>query len=211
MKIVAFVPIKLKSERLKSKNILDVNGKPLAWHIFNTLLQVTEIDEIYVFCSNEEILNYIPKGIKFLKRDEILDGNLVKGEDIYKSFTSMIDADVYVLAHTTSPFLKAKSISNSLNNILEGNFDSAFSAKKEQTFAWYNGKPLNYELNNIPRTQDITPIFIETSGFYAFKKNVWKVEHRRIGENPYIQEVDYLESIDIDEPEDYEFVKSLEK
>ena len=104
--------------------------------------------------------------------------NMVKGNEIYQSFINIIDSDIYILAHTTSPFLTHKSVENALTHVLSENYDSALSVQKKQTFIWYKGDTLNYESNDIPRTQDIEPIYIETSGFYIFKKNslfrTWK-------------------------------------
>lgn len=209
MKTVAFVPIKLNSQRLPHKNILPIAGHPLCWHLCNTLLQVEEIDEVYVYCSDEDVINYIPEGIIFKKRDKKLDGDLVKGFDIYRSFISEVDADVYVLAHTTSPFIKAESVRNALSHILSGENDSAFSAERIQTFAWYKGKPVNYDLNDVPRTQDMEPIWVETSAFFMFKKDIFTLHNRRIGFNPFIQEVSGIESVDIDEKKDYDFACKL--
>ncbi|WP_280160495.1 cytidylyltransferase domain-containing protein [Priestia megaterium] len=211
MKTVAFVPIKLNSQRLPHKNILPFGDKPLCWHVINELINVKQIDEVYVYCSDEKIINYIPKEAKFLKRNPNLDGDLVKGFDIYKSFIDTVDADIYVLAHTTSPFLKSSTISSALLKMVESNYDSAFSAKKVQTFAWFNNKPINYDLNDIPRTQDIEPIYVETSGFFMFKQDVFTKHQRRIGFNPYIQEIDEYEAVDIDTKEDYEFALKLIK
>lgn len=208
-KVVAFVPIKLNSQRLSHKNILPILGKPLSWHIFKTLSVVPEIDEVYVYCSSEKICDYIPSDITLLKRDEKLDGDLVKGAEIYTAFMNEIDADIYILAHTTSPFMKPESIQHALQKILDAGHDSAFSAQKIQTFAWYNNKPINYKLDDVPRTQDMEPIFVETSGFYMFEKDLFLKEGRRIGHNPYIQEVNGIESIDIDTKEDYDFAVSL--
>lgn len=208
-KVVAFVPIKLNSQRLPNKNVLPMGGHPLCWHVFDSLLNIETIDETYVYCSDEKIKNYIPKQVTFLKRDSKLDGNLVKGLEIYDSFINEVDADIYILAHTTSPFIKSKTIESALKQMLKCGYDSAFSAEKIQTFAWYEGKPINYNLNDVPRTQDIEPIFVETSGFFMFEKEVFTKHGRRIGFNPYIQEVDSLEAVDIDTKEDYEFALRL--
>lgn len=204
-KVVALVPIKLNSQRLPHKNILPIGGKPLSYHILNSLKNIPNIDEVYVYCSNEKIKNYIPKDVTYLERDSYLDGDLIKGFDIYESFINKVDADIYILAHTTSPFLKSSTIENALDHVLEGEYDSAFSAQKIQTFAWYDGKPINYDINDVPRTQDMNPIYIETSGFFIFKKEIFTKYRRRIGFKPYIQVVDSMEAIDIDTKEDYDF------
>lgn len=209
MKIVAFVPIKLNSQRVKNKNLLPIAGHPLCWHILNTLLQVEKIDEVYVYCSDEKIKDYIPEGAIFLKRDVKLDGNLVKGFEIYNNFIEDVEADVYVLAHATSPFIKVETVDNALSHILSGECDSAFSAERIQTFAWYKSEPINYDLNDVPRTQDMEPIWVETSAFFMFEKEIFTKHHRRIGFKPYIQEVGQIEAVDIDEEKDYEFACKL--
>lgn len=209
MKTVAFIPIKLNSERLPHKNVLPIAGHPLCWHMTNSLLQVRDIDEVYVYCSDESITQYLPEKVIFKKRDKKLDGNIVKGFEIYRSFINEIDADIYILAHTTSPFVKIESIENALRHVQGGSHDSAFSAKRVQTFAWYQNNPINYDLNDIPRTQDMEPIWVETSGFYMFKKEIFMEYGRRIGFHPYIQEVSGMEAIDIDEKDDYEMAFKL--
>lgn len=209
MKTVAMVPIKLNSQRLPHKNILPIAGHPLCWHICNSLVHAKGVDEVYVYCSTPDVIQYLPEGAKFKQRPQWLDGELVKGFDIYRSFISEVDADVYVLAHTTSPFIKVSSVENALNHILSGENDSAFSAERIQTFAWYQGKPINYDLNDVPRTQDMEPIWVETSAFFMFKKEIFTVHNRRIGFSPYIQEVSGIEAIDIDEKKDYDLACKL--
>ena len=209
MKTAAFVPIKLNSQRVKGKNILPLGEHPVCWYIFNALLNAEGIDEVYCYCSDEKIIEYIPEQVIFLKRDPVLDGNLVKGFQIYKSFIEEVDADTYVLCHATSPFIKSETITRGIRAVKELGYDSAFSAKKEQTFAWYHGSPLNYDPNDVPRTQDIDPVFIETSAFFIFEKEIFTKYHRRIGFNPYICETDQIESVDIDEQDDYEFARKI--
>lgn len=211
MKTVAFIPIKLNSQRLQNKNILPLAGHPLCWHICNTLKQVRGIDDIYVYCSDNAVKKYIPEDISVILRPDWLDGDSVKGFDIYKEFINTIDADIYVLAHTTSPFITVSSCQNALDNILNGTHDSAFSAQRIQTFAWYQNKPINYNLNDVPRTQDMEPIWVETSAFFMFKKDIFTMHNRRIGFAPYIQEVSGIEAIDIDEKKDYELACLIAK
>ncbi|MCD8004061.1 MAG: acylneuraminate cytidylyltransferase family protein, partial [Oscillospiraceae bacterium] len=110
MKTIALVPIKLNSQRLPHKNILPIAGRPLCWHLLHTLLQVKGIDQVYVYCSDPAVQDYMPEGARFLQRDRWLDGDLVKGFDIYRSFISQVDADVYVLAHTTTPLIIGSSV-----------------------------------------------------------------------------------------------------
>ncbi len=209
MKVACFIPIKLDNQRLPGKNLLDLEGRPVCDYIFKTVAGIDEIDEKYVYCSDEAIIPYIPEGLEFFKRDARLDGYLVKGLDIIEAFVNDVDADVYVLTHATQPFTKAESIRNALAKVTSGEYDSAFSAVVLQDYMWYHGKPFNYDLADIVRTQDLDPIYMETGAFFIFKKEVFTELHRRIGENPYIYEIDQFEAVDIDTKEDFEFAKAV--
>ena len=111
MKVVAIVPMKLNNERLPNKNtkVFD-NGKPLCYYILNTLLKVNNIDEIYVYCSDEKIKSYLPNNIKYIKRSTELDKSSTTMNEVLKAFINEIDADIYVLTHTTAPFVKSTSL-----------------------------------------------------------------------------------------------------
>ena len=209
---IFFVPIKLNSERLPNKMLRKLGNKLLFQYIFYTLLEVKkEVQcKIYCFCSDERIKEFLPKGIIFLKRDKKLDRNETKGIEIYKSFVEIInDGDNYILCHATSPFIKKDSIIEGLNSILNKGYDSALSVSKIQTFCWYKNKPINYDLDNIVKTQDIKPVLWETSAFFMFKKKILIEKNRRIGDNPYFVETDRIESIDIDELQDFELAQKI--
>ena len=91
MKVVAFVPIRMNSKRVPRKNLKLLGDRPLLSYIFETLLQVRNIDRIYAYCSSEEIFPFLPSGIEFLKRDAILDGDNVLGKELYDSFCNLIN------------------------------------------------------------------------------------------------------------------------
>lgn len=204
MKVIAIVPIKFNSCRLPQKNIKSfTNGEPLCKYILRTLKKVQGIDEIYVYCSNPAISEYLPSEIKYCCRSDKLDLDSASMTDVLMAFAKDISADVYVMTHTTAPFVKASSIQQGLDAVLSGRYDSSFAAKRLQDFIWMDGKPLNYDLEHIPRTQDLKPYFLETGGFYIYTSVVINNLKSRIGRRPYIVEVGGIEGIDIDEQEDF--------
>ena len=204
MKTVAIVPMKLNNRRLPQKNTkCFTNGKPLCHYILSTLLKVKGIDEVYVYCSNPDIQEFIPEGVKYLRRSSSLDQDITKMNEVLRCFANEVSADIYVMTHTTAPFIKKESIEKGLEAVKSGKYDSSFAAKKLQDFLWKDGKPFNYELDNIARTQDSPLIYKETSGFYIYKNNIMSEFNRRIGDKPFIVEVGEIEGVDIDEAEDF--------
>lgn len=172
MKVAAFATIKMNSQRVPHKNIQPIGSRPLCYHIVHTALQIEKIDDVYVYCSDEAVIDYIPKEAKFLKREPWLDGDEIRAKDTYSAFLKDIDADIYIALCTTSPFIQKETLRNALDKVLIEDYDSAFTAKRMQTFAWYKGSPINYDVANVPRTQELEPVFVETSAFFIFKNTI---------------------------------------
>ena len=211
MKVVALIPIKLINVRLPGKNTMNLSGRPLCDYLFKTIAGIDEIDEKYVYCSDPAITDYIPQELKFLQRDSCLDAPDVKGIEIYKSFANAVEADVYILTHVTSPFLRASSLVAAIKKLRNEGYDSAFAAQEIKEFSWFNGEPLNYGFEDVVLTQDLKPVFVETSGFYMFKRDILLVHGRRIGFNPYMHIVDGYEAVDIDTKDDFNFAQVVVK
>ncbi|MBR7114784.1 MAG: acylneuraminate cytidylyltransferase family protein [Alistipes sp.] len=209
MRRVAFVPIRLNSQRVEGKNLRELGGRPLMAYLLESLVAARNIDKVYVYCSNPAIVEYLPEGVEWLQRDERLDQNTTLGEEIYDAFTREVEADIYILAHATSPFIRTATIEQAVRSVESGEYDSAFSAERVQTFAWWQGQPLNYSLQHVPRTQDLEPLYVETSAFFVFRAEVWREQHRRIGQKPYVAVTDRIESMDIDDPDDFLLAEAI--
>ena len=60
------------------------------------------------------------------------------------------------------------------------------------------------------RTQDLDPIYEENSNFYIFSRESFiKSNQNRIGLKPYLFPTDKIESIDIDDLNDFKIAESL--
>ena len=215
MKTVAFMPIKLNNERVPGKNLKEFSdGQLLISFMLRTMLEVKTdgfLDEVIVFCSKEEICNYLPEGVRWIKRPEFLDTQKAKSNDIIGEFLKTVEADIYVMCHATSPFIGKEHIEECIKAVQSGKYDSAFSGRKIQNFMWQDGKPLNFDRANYPRTQDLTPIFEELPTPYVFTKKVFEETGGRTGYTPFISDCSTVEAIDIDNPEDFRLAYEIHK
>lgn len=209
MRTVAIMPIKLNNERCPGKNIRNLGNKPLLQYELDNLKKTGLCDRIYVYCSDVAIKNYLPEEVIFLQRPTLLDLSTSNFTQIFSSFMEEVDSDIYVYAHATAPFVTAETMKQCIEAVQSGQNDSAFCAVKLQDYLWQDGEPLNFDAANIPRTQDLKPIYQETSGVYVFTKQVFQKYDRRVGKTPFIKEVTFKEAVDIDNPEDFELAESL--
>lgn len=209
MKIVAIMPIKLKNERCPGKNTRLLGEKPLLQYELDTLKETRLCDSINVFCSDDAVVPFLPENVRFIQRQKELDLPTSNFTQIFTCFMNAIDADIYVYAHATAPFISVETMKTCIEAVKSGEYDSAFCAVKLQDYLWKNGEPLNFDATNLPRTQDLEPIYQETSGVYVFTKEVFQHYKRRIGVKPFIKKVTFREAVDIDTPEDFDLAEIM--
>lgn len=204
MKISAFIPIKLNNERFPNKNLKRFDdGTPLIHLVQKTLLKVGLLDDIYIFCSDDSIQEYVLNGIKYLKRPKYLDESKTLANELVKEFVAAVPSDIYVMAHAPTPFVTVETYHKCIEKVKTGEYNSALAVKRLQKFMWFKGKPLNYDIRNIPRTQDMEPIFMEAISPYVFTNGVFEEFNGRVDEKPYMCECSDIEATDIDYPEEF--------
>lgn len=209
MYTVAIMPIKLKNERCPGKNTRILGAKALLQYELDSLKETGLCDSINVYCSDDAIVPFLPERVNFVQRPIFLDLPTSNFTQIFDNFMATVDADIYVYAHATAPFITVETMRQCIEAVKSGEFDSAFCAVKLQDYLWQDGEPLNFDASNLPRTQDLKPIYQETSGVYVFTKEVYQNYRRRIGKKPFIKEVSFKEAVDIDNPEDFELAEAL--
>tara|TARA_B100000900_G_scaffold415990_1_gene448357 strand:- start:25696 stop:26358 length:663 start_codon:yes stop_codon:yes gene_type:complete len=208
--------MKANSERVKGKNFKNFGGKPLFRWILDKLIEIDEIDKIVINTDAREILKAhgLEESSKIIIRDRKKEicGDLVSMNTIIDDDIQSIDSDIYMMTHTTNPLLEKKSIISAIkkykNSLLKNKADSLFTVTKLQERLYSkNGLPINHDPENLIRTQDLEPIYIENSNLYLFTKDSFKTTNARIGLNPITYLTDDFESTDIDTKSDWEFAE----
>lgn len=208
MKIVAIIPIKKNSKRVKGKNFRKINGKPLYKFLLEKLKK-TKFDEIYIDSDSNTIKNYCKKNnFLFIDRLNYLKKDSANGNDLLNYHRKIINADIYFQLFVTSPLLKISTINKCIDLLKKSRHnDSILTSKNLYSFYWFKKKPINYLPKVLPRSQDLTPITVETTGLYGIKKQALLKYKCRIGIKPIFYEVSDEESIDIDNSKDLKFLR----
>ena len=212
-KIVALLPMKANSERVKGKNFRDFNGKPLFRWILDALLALPEVDAVIINTDARAILaaNGLVDTDRVIIRDrkpeicgDFVSMNLVLADDV-----ANVDADIYMMTNTTNPLMSPATIRSALNRyealLQAGSADSLFTVDKVQA-RFYRGdcSPVNHDPDNLVRTQDLEPWYEENSNLYLFNQASFAATSARIGTHPAMYETPRFESIDIDDQNDWE-------
>jgi len=215
VKIVALLPMKANSERVKGKNFRMLAGKPLFRWILDALLETVAIDQIVINTDARSILNSngLVENERLVIRDrkpelcgDFTSMNLILEDDI-----SVVGADMYIMTHTTNPLITSHTIRSGLSKLRDfPQWDSLFSVNKVQSrFYKEDGSAVNHDPGNLIRTQDLEPWYEENSCLYYFTKSSFHGAKARIGLRPGMMVTPPMESLDIDEPHDWKMVEAV--
>ncbi len=205
MKTVCIIPIKKKSKRIRSKNFILINRKPLYSYLLDKLTKCN-FDEIYVDSDSSEIESYCKKkGYKFINRKSYLKKDNANGNDLILYHQKLIKSDLFFQLFVTAPLLSIKSINETIKLLKKTKkYDSILTCYEQYSWTWFSNKPVNYKPNILPRSQDAKPIIIESTGLYGIKNDALKKYKCRIGKRPFFYKIDEIEAHDIDNKLDIE-------
>ncbi len=209
MKIAAFVPMRHHSVRVPMKNYRLLAGKPLYRHIIETLLLVPEISVVAVDTDSPVVMEGLRSSfpqVQIIERAAHLTADTVPMNEILMYDTNQVEADFYLQTHSTNPLLKPETVSRAVRTFLENypSYDSLFSVTRVQTRLWDAlARPVNHNPAILLRTQDLPPLFEENSCLYLFNRQTLEQHRTRIGERPYMFEIEKTEAQDIDEEADF--------
>ncbi len=214
-KIVALVPMRHHSVRVPGKNYRLLAGKPLYQHILAALLSCPEVGQVVVDTDSPVVMEGINKAfpqVKLVERPDYLRADTIPMNEILLYDTSLFPADLYLQTHSTNPLLKSSTISRAIHTLIDQYpaYDSLFSVTRVQSRLWDQlGRPINHNPAVLLRTQDLPPVFEENSCIYLFNRQALEVRRNRIGERPFLFEIDPIEALDIDEELDFTIAEIL--
>jgi N-acylneuraminate cytidylyltransferase len=165
----------------------------------------------------EDLKKNFEDNVIVVNRPQEIIGDFISMNKIIECDMDNVDADLYIQTHSTNPLLKIESLDAAIEKMISFTenklYDSVFSVTRLQT-RLYNGigEPFNHNPEELLRTQDLEPLYEENSNFYIFTKESFSnAGQKRIGIRPYMFEIDKIESVDIDEPQDFIIAEALYK
>jgi CMP-N-acetylneuraminic acid synthetase len=211
----ALVPMRHHSQRIADKNFRSIAGQPLFHHIISSLLACAEISQVVVDTDSQPIIQglqqYFPD-VRILYRPEYLRGDVVSMNEVLLYDTSQVESDYYLQTHSTNPLLRPQTISQAIQTFLRKTpeYDSLFSVTRLQLRLWDQlGHAINHDPDVLLQTQDLPPVYEENSCLYIFTRQTLVKRQNRLGERPFMFEIDRAEAWDIDEELDFAITEFL--
>lgn len=105
MKIVAVIPARYKSTRFPGKPLIDINGKPMVWWVYNEAKKVEDFDDVIVATESELVKKECEKfGMKCM----ITADTHPTGTDRVAEVAQKVPADIYCIIMGDEPMIRAE-------------------------------------------------------------------------------------------------------
>jgi 3-deoxy-D-manno-octulosonate cytidylyltransferase len=240
MKKIAMIPARYAATRFPAKLMQMLGNKTVIRHTYDNTVATGLFDEVYVVTDSDIIFNEISsnggKAVMSKKAHE-------SGSDRIAEAISTLDVDIVVNVQGDEPFVKKEPLEKLLQ-VFEGEdgnniqVASLMQVMREQQFiddpnyvkvaVDKNMNALMFSRSVVPyhRNKEITPVYYEHIGVYAFRKQAllsftsWEMTPLEIAEK--IECLRYLENgvplkmivtdymgVEIDTPEDLERAAKL--
>jgi CMP-N-acetylneuraminic acid synthetase len=214
--LLAIVPMRHNSERVKGKNYRLFGGKPLYRHIVETLLACEAVGQVVIDTDSPAIMDdaratYGDRVTLYTRPPHLRDGSTPMN-DVLLNTTAHFNAEFYLQTHSTNPLLRPSTLADALARFFAvyPQYDSLFAVTRLQVRLWDAlARPVNHNPNILLRTQDLPPIYAENSNFYVFTRETLLRRHNRVGDRPMMVEVPALEAWDIDEEADFAVAETI--
>lgn len=222
LKVIGLIPAKEISKGLENKNIKKLNNLSLVEIAILSSKKSKIIDETYISSDSNKILdigkkykvNILKRKKKFSKfsstANEVITDFISSLKKIYKNSYFLI-----VYLQPTSPFRNHKHIDLALTKFFKFKFSTILSVTENKNF--YKSFKINKNKispffsfkNETKNRQDFKKIYSPNGAIYIFYEKDFTKKNELNLKNSGFFYMNKIESIDIDDMEDYKLAKIL--
>jgi len=215
---IAMIPARIGSTRLKMKNLVLLDDKPLIYYAIRAAKESGVFNRI-IINSDEKVFKDIAQryGVEFYQRPKILGGSEIKSDQVVVDFLEKHPCKYIVWVNPIAPIQTGMEIKKIVDYCKKNSLDTLHTVKKKQVHCNYKNSPINYSYKEIfARTQDLIPVqsFVYTvmmwksATFYEhYRKNGHAIFCGKVG----FFEVNKLSGIIIKDKDDLFYAESVLK
>ncbi len=210
--IHAIVPVRGGSERVINKNLRPFAGSDLLRIKIAQLLAVPGLAGVHVSSESREMLDVAEKaGAVPHERDPHYATSVVPMSDVYAYMASQVEAEHLLLTHVTNPLAGSEVYARAIieYDTLGADQDSLTTVADVKDFLYKDGKPLNFDPKNKPRSQDLPDIVKLTHVVSIATRELIVSTKEWFSARARFMKLDALSSFDIDTPLDFRIAEWL--
>ena len=213
MIIKAVIPIRKGSQRVQNKNLRPFADTTLLENKIKVLKKAGFFDDIIVNTDSEEAIAMAEaNGVSWHRREPYYASSACSGSEFFQHLGIVTDCDVFCYCPVTSPFVSVETMMKCkalYEEKMQEGCDCVSTVSDVKEFLWLDGKPLNYDKENAPNSQNLPDIKALNFGFTLVRRESLIKNRNIIGDNPLFVTTSGMESVDIDTPLDFYIAEQI--
>ena len=214
--LVAVIPVRKGSQRVINKNFRPFAGENLLIKKIKILKEVKFLEKIIINTDSNDAIDIAKKyGVDYWRREDYYASNECLNSDFWQNVAETTDSKYLLFANCTSPLIKLETYQNTINifkeRVIKGEFDSLNSVTDLKEFIFLENKPINFNLNSTPNSQNLPETVILNFAINILStENMFK-NKSLVGQKPYLHKLNEVEGIDINSETDFEIAEFFYK
>ena len=214
-KIVAVIPVRKGSQRVKNKNFKKFNNKNLLIYKILTLKKVKYLDDIIVNTDSDKAISIAKKlGVSFFKRDSYFASSKCPNSDFWANIATTTKSRYILFTHCTNPLINFQTYQKTIKIFFSLNlkkYNSLNTVSDVKEFLFLKNKPINFNLNKAPNSQNLPPLVKLNLAINILSTDYMKNNRTIIGNKPFFYKLDQVEGHDINTEYEFQFAEYLFK
>ena len=216
-KLVAHIPARAGSKRVKSKNLRMLCGKPMIAYAIECAKACSEIDEIFVNTDCLKIAALAEEyGVKVFQRDPALASDTASGDDFTVDIMDRLNLDTLMMISPVCPLITPQDVSSAIAAYrANGDADALITCEDTHMQVAMGGRFVNIDpVGPLKPSQDNPKVqtcnwAVTIWNAATFRKNYAAFKGGYCGTNRILYPIDPLRSVKVSYEEDFKMVEAL--
>ena len=157
--VIAMIPARMGSQRLKRKNLRELGGIPLITRAIRKCKAANMFSEVWVNSEGEHFRAIAEAGgARFHARPPRWANDTATSEDFVAEFLEAHQCEFVVQVHSIAPLATVDDIHHFVQELKTDQYDCLLSAEPIQIECAYEGQPVNFRLDRKENSQDLRPV-----------------------------------------------------
>jgi len=210
-KLVAVIPLRSGSQRVKNKNFKEFASRSLFEYKLD-MVKKLPVDDIIINTDSEFAIKLAQEsGVNYHRREPYFASSKCSNSEYHEYLAQVTKAENILVAQVTAPLLTEETFNNAINQFYFNDCNSLMSVKVVKEFLLHNGQPVNYSLDEAPNSQNLPEYIAPTFGAVIVNREAMLKSKNFICSKPHFMKVNQIEAIDIDTPVDFDFAEFMFK
>ena len=180
MKIIAMIPARIGSERLKLKNLAILKGHPLISYAIKSAKESKIFSRVIVNSDSKKFQSVCKKyRCEFYLRKSNLGSSNTKSDDVVLNFIKNHKCDILMWINPIAPLLEKSDIVKVFNYFVNQNLNSLITTQQVNVHGLINNKnkklrPINFSYKTkFEKTQNLKPIKLMNYCIMMWRSNTF--------------------------------------